>query len=472
MLRWLRLHYVRPRHLVFDPAHRRLGTNRAPRLSMINTAQVFSPQPSRNPEENLRVLQSPLRSNFLRSPLKPSRLFDGSSSRSSSPVKKPLSYAPQPSLMELEEEADDEGIVLVEGDQPRVIEDEKDLVILEDVKVSSDLTFAFSSTSGAQHHSPFSLTQLPQTPSLDRSISRNNLHRAVLIRSAQRAVLRAEREKEDETEEMEVLSVVASDEDLQSDNEQSDENFSEENVDGVDDWNMETVETEPVEPGGRLTSPWTSGRRLSVPGDNIDQVCLSDPATNNEVIYWSSFKNPQFDDDDMTPRYDEPDQDDDGNLDSEDPTIQSPKTVIKNSLGAFMTPQPRSRRQPLEVLSLARNLSKQVPQNEASIKSEGAVWPESRATRFSVGGGEPRRMLIEMPWRVKDLVVPVKAEQHHHTTYLGGPEGHLQTSADTPRAGRQTTPKKTGRTLNDQERKVIVLALQSVIYRSKYASSD
>ena len=110
---------------------------------MINTAQVFSPQPSRIPEENLRVLQSPLRSNFLRSPLKPSPLFDGSSSRSSSPVKKPLGYAPQPSLMELEEEADDEGIVLVEGDQPQVIEDEKDLVILEDVKVSGDLTFAF-----------------------------------------------------------------------------------------------------------------------------------------------------------------------------------------------------------------------------------------------------------------------------------------------------------------------------------------
>ena len=254
---------------------------------MINTAQVFSPQPSRIPEENLRVLQSPLRSNFLRSPLKPSPLFDGSSSRSSSPVKKPLGYAPQPSLMELEEEADDEGIVLVEGDQPQVIEDEKDLVILEDVKVSSDLTFAFSSTSGAQHHSPFSLTQLPQTPSLDRSISRNNLHRAVLIRSAQQAVLRAEREKEDETEEMEVLSVVASDEDLQSDDlhehEQSDGDFSEENIDSdLDmDWNMQTLETEPVEPGGRLTSPWSSRRRLPVPGDNIDQVCRSDPATNN-----------------------------------------------------------------------------------------------------------------------------------------------------------------------------------------------
>lgn len=180
-------------------------------------------------------------------------------------------------------------------------------------------------------------------------------------------------------------------------------------------------------------------------------------------------KDPQFDNDDTTSRHNERDQDDDGNLDSEDPTIQSPKTVTRHPFGAFMTPQPRSRRQPPEALSLARNLFKQVPQNEASIKSEGTLWPESRGARFSVGGGEPRRMLIKMPWRVKDLVVPLRAEQLHHT---GDPEGHLQTSANTPRAARQTTPNQTGRTLNDQERKVILLALQSVISLSKYSSSD
>ena len=178
-------------------------------------------------------------------------------------------------------------------------------------------------------------------------------------------------------------------------------------------------------------------------------MCLSDPSTNNRSNVLVFFcKYPQLDDNDTTQRHDERDQDDNRNLDSEDLTTQSPKIATVKPLGAFMTPQPRSRRQ-LEALPLARNLFKQ---NEASIKSEGA---ESRGMRFSVGGGEPRRMLIEMPWRVKDLVVPLKAEQLLHTTNLGEPEGHLQTSENTPRAARQTTPKQTGRTLNDQERKVI-----------------
>ena len=284
-----------PHRIALDPAYRRLGINRALRLSMINSAQVFSPRPSRNPEENLRVLQSPVRSSFLRSPLKPSRLSDGSSSRMSSPVKRPLSYAPQPSLMELEEEADDddEDIVLVEGDHPQVVEDEKDLVILEDAKVSGDPASAFSFGT----HVPFSLTQLPQTPSLGRSVSRNNLHRAVLIRSAQRAVLRSEKEKEDEMEEMEVLSAVASDEDFQLDdldeNVQSDGNFVKENVDSdlvmsVDDWNIQTVGTEPVE--GSI-SPWTSRRRLSMPRDSIDQVRLSDTVITNRVMYFTRTHN-------------------------------------------------------------------------------------------------------------------------------------------------------------------------------------
>jgi hypothetical protein len=55
----------------------------------------------------------------------------------------------------------------------------------------------------------------PQTPPRPRSLSRNTLHRAVLIRSAQRAVLKAEsaeREREEEEEEeMEVLGAVAAD---------------------------------------------------------------------------------------------------------------------------------------------------------------------------------------------------------------------------------------------------------------------
>jgi hypothetical protein len=266
--------------LPLSTANNLLGINRAPRLSMINSAQVFSPRPSRNSEENLRVLQSPLRNNFLRSPLKPSLLSHGSSSRSSSPVRQPFSNVSQPSLMDLEEEVDDEDIILVEGNHPQVVEEEKDLVILEDVKVSSmssDPASPFSSI--AQHHAqPFS-TQLPQTPSRARSNSRNSLHRAVLMRSVQRAVLRAENEQEDEMEEIEVLSAVASDEDFQLDDmhehEQSDENFIDENVHSdlvidVDDQNMKTSR---IKPRGRADPTWRSQSVLSMPEGNASQVC-------------------------------------------------------------------------------------------------------------------------------------------------------------------------------------------------------
>lgn len=148
---------------------------------MIQSAQVFSPRPSKDPRENLRILQSPLKARF-RSPTKPSLLS-----------RPPAQAYPE------ENEIIEEDIVLVDGDHPRVVEEEKDLVILEDVEIPS---------SGDFRHSPE--PQHPQTPARRRSMSRNTLHRAVLIRSAQRAVIRAEQEREqEEEEEMEVLDVVA-----------------------------------------------------------------------------------------------------------------------------------------------------------------------------------------------------------------------------------------------------------------------
>ncbi|KAF7314025.1 FHA domain-containing protein [Mycena chlorophos] len=122
--------------------------NRALRLSMIASAQVFSPRPSSNPKENLRVLQSPLRAPPRRTP-------------SPSPTKGKGQY-----------DQDDETITLVQGAHPRVVEDEKDLVILEDVEI----------TPPKQHAAP---------PSAPKTPRRQSLHRAVLIRSAHRAVLAA-----------------------------------------------------------------------------------------------------------------------------------------------------------------------------------------------------------------------------------------------------------------------------------------
>lgn len=117
---------------------------------------------------------------------------------------KPSALSQSPITAEADDDADEEEeIVLVDGNHPRVVEEDKDLVILEDVEVPP-----------AQ---PVIHVQPPKTPQRRRSQS---LHRAVLIRSAQRAVLEHERqrrqEEEEREEEMEVLDTIASD-DMSSD---------------------------------------------------------------------------------------------------------------------------------------------------------------------------------------------------------------------------------------------------------------
>jgi DNA primase len=174
------------------------------RLSMIHSAQVFSPRPSADPRENLRILKSPLKNAF-KTPAK-SELSTPTRNNIFSAAQTPTKYGH--SSNEEEEEADD--IVLVDGNHPRVVEDEKDLVILEDVEPPNSPSH---STPVQQYQPPQQVQQPPQTPARKRSLSRNTLHRAVLIRSAQRAVLQAEhaeREREEEEEEeMEVLETVA-----------------------------------------------------------------------------------------------------------------------------------------------------------------------------------------------------------------------------------------------------------------------
>ena len=165
---------------------------------MIQSAQVFTPRPSKDPRENLRVLQSPLKNAF-KSPSKPSSL-------SRTPLNAP----------------EEEEIVLVDGNHPLVVEEERDLVILEDVEVQPP-----APPVPPQYQAP------PQTPQRKRSLSRNTLHRAVLIRSAQRAVLRAEKEREEEEEEMEVLGAVAAN--VEESDEEADQGVEEEYTDEDED---------------------------------------------------------------------------------------------------------------------------------------------------------------------------------------------------------------------------------------------
>jgi len=221
--------------------------NRKLLLSMIQSAQVFTPRPSKDPRENLRILQSPIKANIF-------SVGDATAdrSRSQSPHKpravSPLKFGVHADDEESDEEMyedeqnendnergrpdnNEEHIVLVHTNHPRVVEEDRDLVILEDVPLHLILpspsvyntgtptrfqraTERAASPTPVQRQAAPTLVApqpqqaQPQPPRTPRRRGGNALHRAVLIRSAQRAVWRAEKEKEEEEEEMEVLGAV------------------------------------------------------------------------------------------------------------------------------------------------------------------------------------------------------------------------------------------------------------------------
>ncbi|KAH8833807.1 hypothetical protein DL96DRAFT_1456051, partial [Flagelloscypha sp. PMI_526] len=149
------------------------------RLSLVESAQVFSPKPSPHPQENLHILRSPMRR---------------------SPTKSYLSQVTTPSFEEDNDENEDQ-VILVEGHTPRVVQEESDLVIVEEV---DHLPPPLISPSKSRIVFPFSPSkqQVAQTP--PRRTGRPSLHRHVLLKSAQRAVLLQEEEEEME----EVLGAV------------------------------------------------------------------------------------------------------------------------------------------------------------------------------------------------------------------------------------------------------------------------
>lgn len=187
------------RQQLFTPEGKR---RKSVRMSMILSANVFSPRPSANPRENLRVLQSPL---------------------------KPFAHQP-------------EVVKLVDGNHPRVVEEEQDLIILEDVQPSPPQ----ESPTRSQTMPSLPQQQVFKTP---RRRSAPSLHRAVLIRSAQRTAYLQEmvahqrrqgnefeeimlEEDEDEQEEVEVEEAVSG-ELLISD--ESDEEERNSILDGLDE---------------------------------------------------------------------------------------------------------------------------------------------------------------------------------------------------------------------------------------------
>ncbi|KAG1886565.1 hypothetical protein F4604DRAFT_1572094 [Suillus subluteus] len=173
------------------------GGRRKLRMSMIHSAQVFTPRgkPSSDPLANLRILQSPLKQ-LVPSPRKPSALKN--------------SHVPEPD--EIEEE-----IVLVESNTPHVVQEDKDLVILERVDVQAP-----PPTPSVQRPRPS--MNIYKTPNRR---TRPSLHRAVLIRSVHRAVM-AREEEEEEKEVEEVIVNEATVEEGEEHENDNDEEFNDE----------------------------------------------------------------------------------------------------------------------------------------------------------------------------------------------------------------------------------------------------
>ncbi len=209
-------------------------------MSMIQSAQVFTPRPSQDPKENLRILQAPLR--------KPFRPESGARSEGS-PLKRG-SYVAEDD--DDDEEELEEDIVLVGGNHPRVVEEDRDLVILEHVVVREP-------EPAPQHLVQFPIPQsaqpppqAPQTPRPSRRAqSRASLHRAVLIRSADRTALKLEMEREEEEDVEEVEETSQSGEELEEEVEE----------DEGDEKQQNDASVEQNESGGAL-----SGWRKSLSG--------------------------------------------------------------------------------------------------------------------------------------------------------------------------------------------------------------
>ncbi|KAG5651951.1 hypothetical protein H0H81_006835 [Sphagnurus paluster] len=360
---------------------------RTPRLSMIQSTQVFSPRPSADPRENLRILKSPLKNVFksphktgLSTPLRKNLFPVSSKYIYQSPAKPMRVAAPVEEDNDVEDGDEEESIVLVDGNHPRVVEDDKDLVILEDVVVEPE------PEPEPEPPAP-QLLAPPQTPARKRSLSRNSLHRAVLIRSAQRAVLKAEREErqreEEEEEEMEVLDAVASDPISGSDEElpMDEENEYEEQevaLAGASDEDKNSDDDDDDETPGKQKQKLTWRKsferlwpfRSSSTGPNEDEEQEEDSEEDEQDTPIESEAEEQEENDDLqTP-------------------LPPQQTPARRPLGSFMTPQV-------------------YPRSKVSAASKRPDEQAMQGGRLSLGGGEARRVVrSDQVWKVRDIVVP------------------------------------------------------------------
>ncbi|KAI3596444.1 hypothetical protein WG66_003220 [Moniliophthora roreri] len=355
-----------------QPQKRRL------RLSMIHSAEVFTPRPSSNPAENLRVLQSPLRlapSSPLRSPLKRS-LFS------------------QTATEETEEE-----IVLVDGSNPHVVEQDSDLVILE------ELPFAAQPPSPTKKAPPPQLPQLPQHSAPPQTPRRNRptLHRAVLIRSAQRAVLRKqalEQEKEEEREEMEVFGVLAEDdeeEETPTSTPTEDEVFGTTAGTAEEQDRIDVDQEQGAERSSWLGRIWPftsrspSPTKVALPDEDEDEELELEPEPAARL--YPSL--PQVKDEESEPALTPPTSSNSSTSISED-NIDANKPIEFAIAGT-----PRRSTSPTKFTSAPKLKKFMTPQ------PLGLGRPSTGVGRMSMGGLPTRPPKSEGAWKVEDIVIPI-----------------------------------------------------------------
>ncbi|KAG2112817.1 hypothetical protein BD769DRAFT_1364399 [Suillus cothurnatus] len=323
------------------------GGRRKLRMSMIHSAQVFTPRgkPSSDPLANLRILQSPLKQ-LVPSPRKPSALKH--------------SHIPEPD--EIEEE-----IVLVESNAPHVVQEDKDLVILERVDVQAPPP----PTPPVQR--PIPSMNIYKTPNRR---TRPSLHRAVLIRSVHRAVMA--REEEEEEKEVEEVIVSAAEEGENGNNEEFNDEYegSAGNEHGEFDGDGDDADSDTIGEPTPQPSTWRK---------SLDAV--------RARVVWpfrSSSTAPEENDDD---KQDEHEDEDDEDAQAPPPSSSPPSTYIIPQAQPHLTPARAPR-------PLGSFMTPQVSHPQSGI----GIGIGRGAGRNSFGGAL-RRVRVEPKWRIGDIEV-------------------------------------------------------------------
>ncbi|KAI0696537.1 hypothetical protein BC835DRAFT_1405935 [Cytidiella melzeri] len=324
---------TRPDEMTPDKKRRR----RTLRMSMIQSAQVFTPRPSQDPRENLRILKTPIKTPFSKTDRRQS-------------------------------EEENEDIVLVETNHPKVLEEDRDLVILEQVTVE------FPIPESAQ-------AQVQQTPQRRRVQPRASLHRAVLIRSAQRTALKIEMEREEEQEAEEVEETIQALDGLQEADEDEDDMEMGTPLSG---WRK----------GLGLVTGWAL-RQSPEKQEEVDEVTEGYLEADEETP--EETPTPEPDDDESMDIEDEPEEIREHRSIHTVPIKSPPR---RRPLGKFTTPQ----------------ASRVGPRGHVRYSVGGftpggihgsPVAPVPTISAATIG---PRRVRVVEPWKVEDIVIPTTGE--------------------------------------------------------------